>query len=163
MELSRACFASLTQKLTLLCCHCTADAAGPAAQRLYDGTHVLLAGRFAVQSYLKITACSALQVQQSNHRALAVQAWCPSQHLRRRYGLLRRCLQCLTPATGMHMTACAYFLQHSYLGRTADVALGVALPLHSHVAINSVLSDYVPKSVRGAHTVPHDLPCGALA
>ena len=40
-------------------------------------------------------------------------------------------------------------LQGSYLGKAADIALGIAIPVHSHVAINSVLSDYVPKSVRG--------------
>jgi len=27
--------------------------------------------------------------------------------------------------------------------------MGVAIPMHSHIAINSVLSDYVPKSVLG--------------
>ena len=40
-------------------------------------------------------------------------------------------------------------LQGSYLGKAADIALGIAIPVHSHIAINSVLSDYVPKSVRG--------------
>lgn len=40
-------------------------------------------------------------------------------------------------------------LQGSYLGKASDVALGIAIPVHSHIAINSVLSDYVPKSVRG--------------
>lgn len=35
------------------------------------------------------------------------------------------------------------------MGKAADVALGIAIPVHSHIAINSVLSDYVPKSVRG--------------
>ena len=40
--------------------------------------------------------------------------------------------------------------QHSYVGKATDIALGVAIPLHSHVAINSVLSDYVPRSVKGA-------------
>ncbi|CAL8466764.1 g6300 [Coccomyxa elongata] len=45
----------------------------------------------------------------------------------------------------------------SYLGKAADIALGIAIPVHSHIAINSVLSDYVPKSVRGVARV------GALA
>ena len=62
----------------------------------------------------------------------------------------------------MYLTACVFSLQHSYVGRTADVALGVAVPLHSHVAINSVLSDYVPKSVRGQHTQNSMLSSGAL-
>lgn len=39
--------------------------------------------------------------------------------------------------------------QGSYLGKASDIALGIAIPVHSHIAINSVLSDYVPKSVRG--------------
>jgi len=29
-----------------------------------------------------------------------------------------------------------------------DLALGVALPVHSHIALNFVISDYVPKSAR---------------
>lgn len=29
--------------------------------------------------------------------------------------------------------------------RINDVALGLAIPVHSHVAMNSVLSDYMPK------------------
>ena len=33
--------------------------------------------------------------------------------------------------------------------RATDFALGVAVPVHAHVAINSVISDYVPKSVMG--------------
>ena len=39
--------------------------------------------------------------------------------------------------------------QGTALQRVTDVALGVAIPVHSHIAINSVLSDYVPKSVMG--------------
>lgn len=34
--------------------------------------------------------------------------------------------------------------------RATDFALGVAVPIHAHVAINGVISDYVPKSVMGA-------------
>ncbi|KAK9833180.1 hypothetical protein WJX74_009450 [Apatococcus lobatus] len=30
-----------------------------------------------------------------------------------------------------------------------DLALGVAIPVHSHIAINSVVSDYVPKGFKG--------------
>eukprot|EP00891_Asterochloris_glomerata_P001130 jgi/Astpho2/1130/e_gw1.00021.123.1_t len=44
-------------------------------------------------------------------------------------------------------------LQGTALQRVTDVALGVAIPVHSHIAINSVLSDYVPKSVMGASRV----------
>ena len=40
-------------------------------------------------------------------------------------------------------------LQGTALQRVTDVALGVVIPVHSHIAINSVLSDYVPKSVMG--------------
>ena len=29
-----------------------------------------------------------------------------------------------------------------------DLALGVALPVHSHIGLNFVISDYVPKSAR---------------
>ena len=38
--------------------------------------------------------------------------------------------------------------------RATDFALGVAVPVHAHVAINSVISDYVPKSVMGASPLP---------
>ena len=34
------------------------------------------------------------------------------------------------------------------LGRVVDVALGVAVPVHSHIALNYVVSDYVPKGAR---------------
>ena len=30
-----------------------------------------------------------------------------------------------------------------------DLALGVAMPVHSHVAMNFIISDYVPKAARG--------------
>uniref|UniRef100_A0A7S0KM59 Succinate dehydrogenase [ubiquinone] cytochrome b small subunit n=1 Tax=Ostreococcus mediterraneus TaxID=1486918 RepID=A0A7S0KM59_9CHLO len=30
-----------------------------------------------------------------------------------------------------------------------DVALGVALPVHSHIALNFIISDYCPKAMRG--------------
>ena len=39
--------------------------------------------------------------------------------------------------------------QGSMLTRCADLALGVALPIHSHIAVNNVISDYVPKNVAG--------------
>ena len=40
-------------------------------------------------------------------------------------------------------------MQDTTFGNAVDLALGVAIPVHSHIAINSVLSDYVPKSVLG--------------
>lgn len=33
--------------------------------------------------------------------------------------------------------------------KAVDLALGVAIPVHSHIALNAVISDYVPTSVRG--------------
>jgi succinate dehydrogenase (ubiquinone) membrane anchor subunit len=43
--------------------------------------------------------------------------------------------------------------QGSTLTRFADLALGVALPIHSHIAVNNVISDYVPKNVAGEPVV----------
>ena len=40
-------------------------------------------------------------------------------------------------------------LQGGLVVRAADVAMGVFIPLHSHVALNSVMTDYVPKSALG--------------
>ena len=40
-------------------------------------------------------------------------------------------------------------LQGSTLTRGADLALALVLPVHSHVAMNNVISDYVPKNVAG--------------
>ena len=77
------------------------------------------------------------------HRSLCARGDVPSHKF-----IAFSCL--LTPSIIVYVSS----LQHSYLGRTVDVALGVALPLHSHVAINSVLSDYVPKSVRGESVRP---------
>ncbi len=52
-----------------------------------------------------------------------------------------------------YLTA-AHLLQDTTFGKAVDLALGVAIPVHSHIAINSVLSDYVPKSVLGKFHVP---------
>ncbi|CAN0135563.1 unnamed protein product [Pylaiella littoralis] len=38
----------------------------------------------------------------------------------------------------------------SALTMPLDVVLGIALPLHAHIGMNYVISDYVPKSSRGA-------------
>lgn len=45
-------------------------------------------------------------------------------------------------------------VQGSSARRAVDVGLGIAIPVHSHVALNSVISDYVPKSVRGKRACP---------
>ncbi|KAK9815018.1 hypothetical protein WJX73_004952 [Symbiochloris irregularis] len=36
------------------------------------------------------------------------------------------------------------------LSKVTDLTLGVAIPVHSHVAMNAVVTDYVPKAFRGA-------------
>lgn len=36
------------------------------------------------------------------------------------------------------------------LSMPIDIALGVIFPFHSHVALNYVITDYVPKPARGA-------------
>ncbi|CAN0136075.1 unnamed protein product [Pylaiella littoralis] len=38
----------------------------------------------------------------------------------------------------------------SALTMPLDVVLGIALPLHAHIGMNYVISDYVPRSSRGA-------------
>lgn len=50
---------------------------------------------------------------------------------------------------GIHNVDSLEDLQGSALQKASDTALGIALCLHSHIHINSVLSDYVPKSVLG--------------
>lgn len=40
--------------------------------------------------------------------------------------------------------------QGDLFGRVVDAGLNVALPVHSHIAMNYVVTDYVPKSIRGA-------------
>jgi succinate dehydrogenase (ubiquinone) membrane anchor subunit len=40
--------------------------------------------------------------------------------------------------------------QGDLFGRAVDVGLNVALPVHSHIAMNYVVTDYVPKGIRGA-------------
>lgn len=42
-------------------------------------------------------------------------------------------------------------LQGSTLTLVADLALGVVMPIHSHISVNGVISDYVPKAYMGAH------------
>jgi hypothetical protein len=43
----------------------------------------------------------------------------------------------------------SFGVQGSLPRKAVDVGLGIAIPVHSHIALNAVISDYVPKSVRG--------------
>lgn len=47
------------------------------------------------------------------------------------------------------MTPLAFVLSPSMLNFPVDLTLGVLFPLHSHVALNYVITDYVPKANRG--------------
>ncbi|CAM9507595.1 unnamed protein product [Scytosiphon promiscuus] len=38
----------------------------------------------------------------------------------------------------------------SALTMPLDIVLGIAMPLHAHIGVNYVISDYVPKASRGA-------------
>lgn len=44
----------------------------------------------------------------------------------------------------------AFQQQGDALGRVIDLGLNAALPIHGHIAMNYVVTDYVPKSVAGA-------------
>ena len=44
----------------------------------------------------------------------------------------------------------AFQQQGDALGRVIDFGLNAALPIHGHIAMNYVVTDYVPKSVAGA-------------
>lgn len=44
----------------------------------------------------------------------------------------------------------AFVFSPSKLNVVVDLALGVLLPFHSHVACNYIISDYVPKAFRSA-------------
>lgn len=48
------------------------------------------------------------------------------------------------------VTPIAFLLPSSPLSTPLDVALSLLIPYHSHVAMNYVVSDYVPKSGRPA-------------
>lgn len=43
------------------------------------------------------------------------------------------------------LAPCAMILSPSPWALPVDLALGVALPLHGHIGMNSVLTDYMPK------------------
>eukprot|EP00198_Chlamydomonas_reinhardtii_P000617 XP_001689952.1 succinate dehydrogenase subunit D [Chlamydomonas reinhardtii] len=40
----------------------------------------------------------------------------------------------------------------SILQRTADFIFSVAIPVHSHITMNAVVTDYLPKAARGEST-----------
>ena len=44
----------------------------------------------------------------------------------------------------------SFILSPSFINIPVDLALGFIFPLHSHIALNYVISDYVPKASRGA-------------
>jgi len=46
------------------------------------------------------------------------------------------------------LTPISFLLAPSPLNQPIDLALGVLYPVHSHVALNYVISDYVPKAFR---------------
>lgn len=46
------------------------------------------------------------------------------------------------------LTPVALFLSPSIINMPIDIALGVIFPFHGHVAMNYVISDYVPKASR---------------
>ena len=56
----------------------------------------------------------------------------------------------------MLMSRSIVVMQGSSVQKVSDTALGIALCLHSHIHMNSVLSDYVPTSVLGK--LEHLLP-----
>lgn len=45
-------------------------------------------------------------------------------------------------------TPVAFILSPSVLSLPLDVTLGLLFPFHSHVALNTVITDYVPKGAR---------------
>mmetsp|Transcript_58925 Transcript_58925/g.120619 ORF Transcript_58925/g.120619 Transcript_58925/m.120619 type:complete len:152 (+) Transcript_58925:71-526(+) len=47
------------------------------------------------------------------------------------------------------LTPVAFVLSPSVANMPVDLVLGVLFPFHSHVALNYVISDYVPKASRG--------------
>ena len=47
----------------------------------------------------------------------------------------------------------ALLLSPSAINLPVDLALGVIIPIHSHIGMNNVISDYVPKPLRSATRV----------
>jgi succinate dehydrogenase (ubiquinone) membrane anchor subunit len=50
----------------------------------------------------------------------------------------------------MGLTPVCFALSPSPIAMPLDIALGVALPLHAHIGMNYVITDYVPKLSKGA-------------
>lgn len=48
----------------------------------------------------------------------------------------------------MGLTPVAFVLSPSPLAIPVDFALGVLFPIHAHIGMNNVISDYVPKSAQ---------------
>jgi len=46
------------------------------------------------------------------------------------------------------LTPLAFILSPSVINMPVDMLLGVLFPLHSHIALNYVISDYIPKASR---------------
>ena len=51
------------------------------------------------------------------------------------------------------LTPLAIFLSPSAMCFPIDMALGVMFPLHSHIAMNFVITDYVPKFTKSASAI----------
>ena len=51
------------------------------------------------------------------------------------------------------LTPLAFVLSPSPLNVPVDALLSVLFPLHSHIALNFVIGDYVPKALRGTARV----------
>jgi succinate dehydrogenase (ubiquinone) membrane anchor subunit len=64
-----------------------------------------------------------------------------SKSLNRIYHISGTALAVLTPV--------AFVLSPSPMNLPVDLALGVMFPLHAHIGMNYVISDYVPKATRG--------------
>ncbi|CAI5733674.1 unnamed protein product [Peronospora destructor] len=54
----------------------------------------------------------------------------------------------LTNVSLMFAVPLAFVLSPSSLVLPVDLAVGVILPVHAHIGMNNVISDYVPKNVR---------------
>jgi succinate dehydrogenase (ubiquinone) membrane anchor subunit len=46
------------------------------------------------------------------------------------------------------LTPVAFALSPSIVNLPIDIVLGVLFPIHSHVALNYIVSDYIPKTLR---------------
>ncbi|KAG7381966.1 hypothetical protein PHYPSEUDO_005437 [Phytophthora pseudosyringae] len=57
-------------------------------------------------------------------------------------------LQHLTSVGLMAAVPLAFVLSPSPLALPVDLAMGVILPVHAHIGMNNVISDYVPQNVR---------------